>query len=177
MPKLCPENGHSCAKKLRLRRAAHSSGEDGNNEAQFRDLGGSASDDCNRLVGAQTLISLSAQESSREVKRLQAEGTLAALRGISPKDELEGLMASQLIAAHKAMMECYRRAMITDQTFDGRRENLNQANKLSCTWATLLDALNKHRGKGQPKVPVEHVHAGAQAGVGTGERPRGRGSN
>lgn len=34
--------------------------------------------------------------------------------------------------------------------------------------ATLLEALNRHRGKGQQKVAVEHVHvhAGGQAVVG-----------
>jgi glucans biosynthesis protein len=37
------------------------------------------------------------------------------------------------------------------QTFEGRRENLAQANKLSRTYATLLEALNRHRGKGQQK--------------------------
>jgi Ni/Co efflux regulator RcnB len=48
-----------------------------------------------------------------------------------------------------------------DQTFEGRRENLSQANKLSRTYATLLEAVNRHRGKGQQKVTVEHVHAHA----------------
>ena len=74
-------------------------------------------------------------------------------------------------------MECYRRAMLEEQTFEGRRENLNQANKLSRTWATLLEALNKHRGKGQQKVTVEHVHVhpGGQAVVGNVERPGGGG--
>ena len=101
--------------------------------------------------------------------------TVAALVGIGPKDELEGMMAAQLIAAHNAAMECYRRAMIGEQTFEGRRENLNQANKLSRTWATMLEALNRHRGKGQQKVTVEHVHvhAGGQAVVGMVERPGG----
>jgi hypothetical protein len=105
----------------------------------------------------------------------QLGATIAALAGIAPRDELEGMMAAQLIAAHNAAMECYRRAMIGEQTFEGRRENLNQANKLSRTWAMLLDALNKHRGKGQQKVTVEHVHvhAGGQAVVGTVERPGG----
>jgi hypothetical protein len=70
-------------------------------------------------------------------------------------------------------MECYRRAMIGEQTFEGRRENLNQANKLSRTYTTLLEALNRHRGKGQQKVTVEHVHvhAGGQAVVGMVETP------
>jgi hypothetical protein len=61
--------------------------------------------------------------------------------------------------------------MIGDQTFEGRRENLSQANKLSRTYAALIDALNRHRGKGQQTVRVEHVtvQAGAQAIVGNVE--------
>src|SRR5262245_25134487 len=95
--------------------------------------------------------------------------------GIKPGDELEGMIAAQLIAAHNAAMECYRRAMLGEQTFEGRRENLSQANKLSRTYAVLLDALNRHRGKGQQKVTVEHVHvhSGGQAVVGTVETPGG----
>jgi hypothetical protein len=52
--------------------------------------------------------------------------------------------------------------MIPEQTSEGRLENLNQANKLSRTYAALLAALNRHRGKAQQKVAVEdvHVHAG-----------------
>jgi hypothetical protein len=95
--------------------------------------------------------------------------------GIAPKDELEGMMAAQLLAAHNAAMECYRRAMYSEQTFEGRRENLNQANKLSRSSALLLEALNRHRGKGQQKVTVEHVtvNAGGQAIVGAVATPGG----
>jgi hypothetical protein len=58
--------------------------------------------------------------------------------------------------------------MLLEQPFEGWREQLNQANKLSRTYATLLEALNRHRGKGQQKVTVEHVHVheGGQAIVG-----------
>jgi hypothetical protein len=75
------------------------------------------------------------------------------------------MMAARLIAAHNVAMECYRRAMNDEQTFEGRRENLAHAGKLSRTFATLLEALNRHRGKGQQKMTVEHVHvhSGAQA--------------
>ena len=113
--------------------------------------------------------------SSDERQEKQRRATLAALVGIAPRDELEGMLAAQLIASHNAAMECYRRAMIGEQTFEARRENLNQANKLSRTYATLLEALNRHRGKGQQKVTVEHVHvhAGGQAVVGMVETPGG----
>ena len=100
-------------------------------------------------------------------------GNVAALVSIEPRDELEAMIAAQLFGAHNAAMECYRRAMLKDQTFEGYREYLNQANKLSRTYSVLLDALNRHRGKGQQKVTVEHVHvhSGGQAIVGTIESP------
>jgi len=138
-------------------------------------LGGSQSDHWNNFLTNQTLNSLWAAHSSDENRQRQYSATGAALIGIGPRDELEGMMSAQLIAAHNAAMECYRRAMIPEQSFEGRRENLNQANKLSRTYATLLEALNRHRGKGQQKVTVEHVHvhAGGQAVVGTVETPGG----
>lgn len=43
------------------------------------------------------------------------------------------MLAAQLLASHNAAMECYRRAMIAEQTLEGRKENLNHANKLSRT--------------------------------------------
>ena len=108
------------------------------------------------------------------VDRLQLE--LAPAGRPKKAAKLEGMMAAQLVAAHNAAMECYRRAMLGEQTFEGWRENLAQANKLSRTFATLLEALNRHRGKGQQKVTVEHVHihSGGQAVVGVVE-PRGGG--
>ena len=117
-----------------------------------------------------------ARNSDPEEQDKQLSATLAALVGIGPQDELEGMMAAQLIAAHNAAMECYRRAMLDEQTLEGRRENLAQANKLSRTYATLVEALNRHRGKGQQKVTVEHVHVhpGGQAIVGVVE-PAGGG--
>lgn len=145
----------------------------------LKTIGGSESDNWNNTLANQAVQALWLKNADTQERDRQLSATLAALTGIAPKDELEGMMAAQLIAAHNASMECYRRAMIGDQPFEGRRENLNQANKLSRTWATLLDALNKHRGKGQQKVTVEHVHvhAGGQAVVGTVERPGGGDKN
>jgi hypothetical protein len=133
------------------------------------------SDDWNNILANQTMQTLWVKHSNDETIDRQLTATTAALIGVGPNDELEGMMAAQLIAAHNAAMECYRRSMLNEQTFEGRRENLNQANKLSRTYATLLEALNRHRGKGQQKVPVEHVHvhAGGQAVVGMVESPGG----
>jgi hypothetical protein len=116
----------------------------------------------------QATSSLWVAHSEEDERDRQRTATVVALAAIGPKDELEAMMAAQLLAAHNATMECYRRAMLPEQTLEGRSENLNQANKLSRTYAVLLDALNRHRGKGQQKVTVEHVHvhSGGQAVVG-----------
>jgi hypothetical protein len=144
-------------------------------KGELKRLGGSRSDQWNNTLANQALNAVWAKNADTAERDKLISATLSALMGIGPKDELEGMMAAQLLASHNASMECYRRAMIGDQTFEGRKENLNQANKLSRTWTTLLDALNKHRGKGQQKVTVEHVHvhAGGQAVVGSVEHRGG----
>lgn len=143
---------------------------------ELKSIGGSQSDRWNSVLANQAMQALWLKNSSPEERGNQLSATVAALIGIAPKDELEGMMAAQLVAAHNAAMECYRRAMIGEQTFEGRRENLAQANKLSRTYAALLEALNRHRGKGQQKVTVEHVHvhAGGQAVVGMVAMPPGQ---
>jgi hypothetical protein len=131
------------------------------------------SDDWNNILADQTCNALWLRNSDEDHRDRSLGATVAALVGIGPKDELEGMIAAQLVSCHNATMECYRRSMLSEQTFEGRQENLNQANKLSRTYATLVDALNRHRGKGQQKVTVEHVHvhSGGQAIVGTVESP------
>jgi hypothetical protein len=131
-------------------------------------IGGSMSDDWNSTIANQVSSALWLKNSGVDEIKKQRVAAVDAVVGIAPRDELEGMLAAQLVACHNASMECYRRAMIGEQSFEGRRENLSHANKLSRTFSTLLEALNRHRGKGQQKVTVEHfhVHEGGQAVVG-----------
>jgi hypothetical protein len=140
-------------------------------EGKLRSIGGSKSDTFNNVLANQVVSSLWLKHADEDGRENLLSAAVAGLIGIAPKDELEGMLAAQMIAAHNAAMECHRRAMLSEQTFEGRKENLNQANKLSRTYTMLLDALNRHRGKGQQKVTVEHVHvhSGAQAIVGAVE--------
>jgi hypothetical protein len=77
---------------------------------------------------------------------------VAAMAGMKPRDELEGMIGAQLIAIHHAAMECHRRAAIDGQSFHGWRESLNQASKLCRTFAALTEALDRRRGKGQQRI-------------------------
>jgi hypothetical protein len=139
----------------------------------LKQIGGSKSDHWNNVLATQAIQTIWVKHSSKETREEQYSATVAGLIGIGPRDELEGMIAAQLLAAHNAAMECYRRAMLGEQTFEARRENLSQANRLSRTYALLLEALNHHRGKGQQKVTVEHVHvnAGGKAIVGVVQMP------
>jgi hypothetical protein len=114
------------------------------------------------------------QLASLDVAGANADGAKAAdlavawMHAIGPRDATESMLAAQMIASHRAAMDCYRRASLPEQTFEGRDMNLRHAAKLSRTFADQVEALSRYRGKGQQKVVVEHVHvhAGGQAIVG-----------
>lgn len=93
---------------------------------------------------------------------------LAILSGIQPKDEIEGMLAVQMIGVHNVAMETLARSMLSEQTFEGKQANVNQATKMLRTFTTQMEALKKYRTGGQQKVTVEHVHVneGGQAIVG-----------
>lgn len=102
-------------------------------------------------------------------RKLEIMVTAACLiTGIKPNDDLERILAAQMVATHNSAMECLKRAALDGQTFEARDMNLKHAAKLLAIYARQMDVLNKHRGKGQQKVTVEHVHveAGGQAVVG-----------
>lgn len=104
-----------------------------------------------------------------ETKTIRDSATLSRVCGIGPRDVVEAMLAAQMVATHEAAMECFRRAALAEQTFAGRELGLKYGDKLVRSFAALTDALNRHRGKGQQVVRVEHVtvQAGGQAIVGT----------
>lgn len=118
----------------------------------------------------QLMNSLWTKFSDKETLIAQAAAAFASMMAIKPADEVEGMLGVQMVATHNAAMECFRRAMIPDQTLEGRQAALKHANSLTRSYALLLDTLNRHRGKGVTKqrVTVKHVHvnAGGQAVIG-----------
>jgi hypothetical protein len=106
-------------------------------QGRLQRIGGSRSDAWNNMLANQAVSALWTSKDA-DARSRQYAATVAALGGIGPKDEVEGMIAAQLIAAHCAAMECYRRAMVSEQTFEGRHENLKQATKLSRASAALI---------------------------------------
>lgn len=98
-----------------------------------------------------------------------ANRAMAILNGIRPQDEIEAMLAVQMIGVHNAAMANLGRVMLTDQTFEGRQGNADQATKMLRTFAVQMEALKKYRTGGQPKTIVGdvNVNEGGQAIVGT----------
>ena len=113
---------------------------------------------------------------SEEERKQRIQSAISLMAEIKPQDGLEGMLAVQMVATHEAAMECLRRAMLPHQTFQGHDMALKHATRLLSVYARQVEVLDKHRGKGQQKVTVEHVHVGAggQAIVGHIEAGGGR---
>jgi hypothetical protein len=94
---------------------------------------------------------------------------MAILNGVQPQDEIEAMLAVQMIGVHNMAMATLGRGMIKDQTFAGRQANADQATKMLRTYVAQMEALKKYRTGGQQKMIVEHVNVneGGQAIVGT----------
>jgi len=103
---------------------------------------------------------------------------MAILNGILPRDEIEGMLAVQMIGVHNVAMATLARSMISEQTFEGKQAAVNQSAKMLRTFTAQMEALKKYRTGGQQKVTVEHVHVneGGQAIVGNVNQQGGGGS-
>jgi hypothetical protein len=104
-----------------------------------------------------------------------ANNAMALLNGIQPQDEIEGMLAIQMIAVHNMVMETIKLAMVTGQTFQWKEASINHATRMLRTFAAQMEALKRYRTGGQQKVTVEHVHVtdGGQAIVGVVNRGEG----
>lgn len=96
-------------------------------------------------------------------------GLIALVHELEPRDAVESMLCSQIVSTHALAMECVSRANLQGQTFEGRELNMRHAERLMRIFNQQIDTLNKHRGKGQQKVTVEHVtvNEGGQAVVGS----------
>ena len=93
---------------------------------------------------------------------------------MEPKDELETMLAMQMVAVHMATMTFTRR-LAHVETLDQQNSAERALNKLSRTFAMQLEALKRYRTGGEQKVVVQHVNVneGGQAIVGAVDRGRG----
>ncbi|WP_407529641.1 hypothetical protein [Methylobacterium oryzisoli] len=125
------------------------------------------------------LKQLAAAMGTREgVSETDLNFALAAMNGVGPRDEVEGMLAAQMTAVHMATMSFASQLANADNT--PKRESAERAlNKLARTFTTQVEALKRYRSDGQQTVRVERVtvEAGGQAIVGTVSPGPGGGQN
>ncbi len=93
---------------------------------------------------------------------------ISVLKGVQPRDEIELMLVTQMIAVHNlAMQNLAGGLLVTDP--DVRNSVINQATKMLRTYTSQMEALKRYRTGGQQKVTVEHVtvNKGGQAIVGS----------
>jgi hypothetical protein len=126
-------------------------------------LGTTDADFIDGLLGQ--LVSASAQ--GREPDERGVNFMLAMVKGVSPRDQVEVMLAAQMAAVHMATMTFARRLAHVENI--AQQDSAERAfNKLARTFASQMEALKRYRSSGEQKVTVQHVNveAGGQAIVG-----------
>lgn len=97
-----------------------------------------------------------------------------AMLEMEPKDIVESQLCAKLVILSSQAIRFMTRAIDSD---DSRiiDLNINRATKLMRLHNETLEALNRHRHKGEQKVTVQHVNVnkGGQAGVASEFTPGG----
>ncbi len=112
----------------------------------------------------------------KTVSVIDDNGVFAAMSGIDPQNEVESMLASQMVATHAAAMTALTRMQTCDR-IDHLNYYSNQANKLMRTYASQVETLKRYRQKAQQTVRVERVYVneGGQAIVGDVHHAEGGG--
>jgi hypothetical protein len=99
---------------------------------------------------------------------------LAAIDGIRPTDEIEAMLAVQMVATHETAMEMLSRAKQAEST-SRFQEYGSLAVKLLRTYTAQVEAIARLRRSGEQRVIVQHVNVneGGQAIVGAVNHPGG----
>ena len=95
---------------------------------------------------------------------------VASMREFAPKNSVEGMLATQMIATHEASLLFLRHATSENTSTEVVDANVLRVTRLMRIFIQQTEALQKLKGTAcQQKVTVErvHVHQGGQAIVGS----------
>jgi hypothetical protein len=132
-----------------------------------KDIGGGESDKWNfrqmRLVmSALPSVNAGDKKTAGEV----GSAVISGVMDVKPTDPIEGMLASQMVVAHEAALDMYRRAWSQPpEYFDARCRYLQMADKAQRTLAILTERLDRHRGAGQQQITVKHVTVNADNAI------------
>lgn len=91
----------------------------------------------------------------------QFNGVIASVAAIEPRDEIEAMLATQMVATQDAAMVLMRQLQNAN-TIVQRDSAGNLANKFLRTFTAQMEALRRHRSPGEQRVVVQHVYVTAE---------------
>ncbi len=92
---------------------------------------------------------------------------ISMMKGITPRDSLETMLAAQMVSVHVATMRFACRLAFAEGT--PQQEGISRTlTRLARTFAAQMEALNRHRGNGERPITVQNlsVQDGGSAIVG-----------
>lgn len=111
----------------------------------------------NEHLGIHLILQLqNATPNGMEIAQV-AEAISAALVEMTPKDPIEGMMMTQLIALHNQMMEFMRRSLKETHYEQIVDLNINRYAKLNLRFLHTLEMLNKYRQRGNQNLHVGNL--------------------
>lgn len=128
-------------------------------------LGTSSVDFLNASVGR--IGAIVRQKGAKLPTQSEFNAALAAIDGLQPGDEIEAMLAMQMIATHDVAMNMLTRAKQAELLHQ-MQESGSLAIKLLRTFTAQVEALARMRRGGEQRVIVQHVNVsdGGQAIVG-----------
>jgi hypothetical protein len=132
-----------------------------------KDIGGGESDKWN-FRQMRLLLSALPGVTNAEKKAAGETGSavVSGVMDLKPQDPIEGMLMSQIVVAHEAALDMYRRAWSQPpEYFEARCRYLQMADKAQRTLALLTERLDRHRGAGQQSITVRHVTVNADNAI------------
>ena len=128
-------------------------------KATLKEIGGGDDNYWNSRIGQRLFAALPGitPENAPDASR----ATMSGLLDIKSADPIEGMLASQIIAAHETSMHLRQLAWLTGQHFVVQEKYLELAEKAARTMGMLTERLDQHRGRGQQQITVKHVTVNA----------------
>lgn len=96
-------------------------------------------------------------ELGSEARAEQTTSAVAALKELAPGNAIEGMLATQMVAAHNASLDLLQRAMADRQPDRAVEEHTRQYARLSEVFLKQLDRFVRQRGRQRQTIRIEHV--------------------
>jgi hypothetical protein len=102
------------------------------------------------------LLPVSRRERDDSIDEHKLNFLLSMVEGIEPKDQLETMLAAQMVVVHFARMMMGARFVRSDSILE-QDSTERIFNKLARTFAMQLEALKRYRSGVEQKVTLQHV--------------------